>query len=242
MENYLKEYIDAYLIKTQNSQRAAEVWRQFHLYTRLLQEWNERINLTAITETEEIAIKHYLDSLYVTGAKAWRPDLRLADVGSGAGFPGLPLKLLEPGLELCLLDSSEKRVNFLKLVIDKLTLKKTQALNLRAEEAGRREELRENFDFVVSRAVATLPLLLEYCLPLVKPGGYFAAYKGPGFQEELTEAKKALQILQGKLQEIVEAELPEGRGQRAILIFQKIAPVSGKYPRRSGVPAKQPLR
>ena len=216
-------------------QRLEKTLRQFDRYTELLREWNEKVNLTAITAPAEIEIKHYLDSLLLLKANCWRPALRIADMGSGAGFPGLPLKLAEPSAAVDLFDSSGKRVSFLNLVIAELALPAASAYHLRAEEAGQKKEFRESYDLVVSRAVAALPLLLEYCLPLVKPGGYFAAYKGPGFQEELAG------LLRGQLDQVLEEELPEGQGSRNILMFKKTASLSGKYPRRPGIPAKQPL-
>lgn len=222
-------------------QRLEKTLSQFDRYTELLREWNEKVNLTAITAPAEIEIKHYLDSLLLLKANCWRPALRIADMGSGAGFPGLPLKLAEPTAAVDLFDSSGKRVNFLNLVIAELALPAASAYHLRAEEAGQKKEFRESYDLVVSRAVAALPLLLEYCLPLVKPGGYFAAYKGPGFQEELAGAGKALSLLRGQLDQVLEEELPEGQGSRNILMFKKTGSLSGKYPRRPGIPAKQPL-
>ncbi|MEA4891701.1 MAG: 16S rRNA (guanine(527)-N(7))-methyltransferase RsmG [Peptococcaceae bacterium] len=247
----LEAWLKNYLIKGRPWERPetpkagegqlALLLEQFNRYTQLLQEWNEKVNLTAILDPDEIQVKHYLDSLLLLQADCWGPGLRIADVGSGAGFPGLPLKLVEPTAAIDFFDSSGKRVNFLNLVTAQLKISGAAAYHLRAEEAGRKPEFREKYDLAVSRAVAVLPLLLEYCLPLVKKGGFFAAYKGPAYQEELKASKKALELLCGRLVQVLAEELPQSQGSRSILIFEKTGNIPGKYPRRPGLPARQPL-
>jgi 16S rRNA (guanine527-N7)-methyltransferase len=221
---------------------SAEQLQAFALYrSRLLQE-NEQVNLTAITDPEEIEIKHFWDSLLLRQSSLWTGEGRAADVGSGAGFPGLPLRLVSPGLALDMFEASGKKVRFLERLIDELGLAGVRAFHLRAEEAGRAPELRERYDWVFARALAAMPVLLEYCLPLLRRGGLLAAYKGPGGGTDAAEAKKAAALLGGKLIDVYEAALPLGKGERSIVIYRKVAATPGAYPRRPGLPGKQPLR
>lgn len=211
-------------------------------FAELVLQKNQVMNLTAITEPEAFYVKHLLDSLsllpLIRELSEGRP-IRLLDVGSGAGFPGIPLKIAEPGCDILLLDSLRKRTLFLDEVIKDLGLEKIRTLHARAEDAARRKDLREQFDIVTARAVASLPVLAELCLPFVKIGGRFLAMKGS--QDELAEAAKALSILGAKLLRQHELSLPGEQGERIILEFIKQKPCPAKYPRKAGTPGKQPL-
>ena len=167
--------------------------------------------------------------------------VRVADVGGGAGFPGVPLKIVHAQIALDTIEASRKKVDFLQALADVLALKDTKAVHMRAEEAGQDAAYRGRYDWALSRGVAAMPVLLEYCLPLLKLGGYMAAYKGPMGKEEAEKAKKAAATLGGNLVEVVEEELPEGQGERCLLIYQKVKATPQKYPRRPGIPAKQPI-
>ncbi len=213
---------------------------QFTKYYELLLRGNEVMNLTAITGPEEVAVKHIIDSLMAYDAAIFSGKC-LADVGTGAGFPGIPLKIYCPALKVTLIDSLSKRLNFLTQVIDGLHLDNINCVHLRAEDAGRSTEHREVYDLVTARAVARLNVLAEYCLPLVKPGGLFIALKGSKFVEEIDEAEKALKILGGRLLEAKPIKLPDLEDVRAIIIVKKIKAAPEKYPRRAGIPEKQPL-
>jgi len=207
-------------------------------YKDILLEWNEKMNLTAIEDDREFIIKHFVDSLSII------PYLKnagnLIDVGTGAGFPGLPVKIAQPSLDVVLLDSLEKRTAFLKHVIETLSLTGISAIHSRAEDAGRSPQHREKYDVAVARAVAALPVLLEYCLPLVKVGGIFIAMKGSSV-DEIESAHKALDILGGKIEEINELTLPDSDIKRNIIIVKKFRQIPTKYPRKAGKPAKEPL-
>ncbi|MCI8442097.1 MAG: 16S rRNA (guanine(527)-N(7))-methyltransferase RsmG [Provencibacterium sp.] len=216
-----------------------EMLERLDRYAGLLCAYNEKVNLTAITEPEEIARKHFLDSLLLAAALPLPEGTRLADVGTGAGFPGVPLKILRPDLSLTLIDSLQKRITFLQALSQEISLP-FEALHLRAEEAGRQKGLREGFSVVTARAVASLPVLCEYCLPLVKPGGSFAALKSRGVQEEIEEAKRAISLLGGELEQVRRFQLP-GEEERAIVLIRKISQTPPKYPRSSAKMAKSPL-
>lgn len=222
------------------SQRQLE---QFETYCRLLVEWNEKMNLTAITEPREVATKHFLDSL-----AGWselpladgRP-LSLIDVGTGAGFPGIPLKIAFPQVRLTLLDSLQKRVNFLQAVTDELELTDVTCLHGRAEDMAHEEGLREQFDVAAARAVAALPVLLEYCGGYVKKGGILMAYKGPGLEAELLEAEAALKVLKMRHRKTVRAQLPDDELDHLVAIFEKTGNLSLKYPRKQSKIKKEKL-
>lgn len=199
-------------------------------YHQHLLAYNEHTNLTAITEPQEMIQKHYVDSLL--GLSLLPTTGRVIDVGCGAGLPGMPLKIFRPALQMTLLDASQKRLRFLDQVIELLTLEQTETLHARAEMVGQDAQYREQFDVALSRAVASLPMLLEYCLPLVCVGGHLLAYKGPGADEELEKAANALQILGGKLVDDKAFTLADG-SRRRILLFQKVASCSPRYPRNS---------
>lgn len=212
---------------------------QFIQYYEILIEWNQVMNLTAITEFEEVIEKHFLDSLTIV--KACNPSKikTLLDVGTGAGFPGIPIKIVYPEIEVVLLDSLNKRIKFLDDVIDKLGLQKIKTIHGRAEDFARNAAYREQFEVVVSRAVANLSSLSEYCLPYVKTGGRFISYKSGKAQEELEQAKNAVFLLGGKLEDKVEFLL--GESHRSFVIIKKVQKTSKKYPRKAGLPTKEPL-
>lgn len=211
----------------------------FDTYAATLLEWNEKINLTAITQPEEIAVKHFLDSILLLKAVDMPERATLVDVGTGAGFPAIPLKIVRPDLRVTLLDSLNKRVSFLAEV-SRLLGQDNTAIHGRAEELGRDARLRERFDFATARGVAALPALCEYCLPFVKVGGIFAALKGPDVHAEIGGAKSALKLLGGEIAEIKEFDLPQGN-KRAIVCIKKISQMSPKYPRASVKITKKPL-
>jgi len=212
----------------------------FERYFRLLSAGNARANLTRITARREVYIKHFLDALELLH---WNPCLRgpVLDVGSGAGVPGIPLKLARPELEMTLMDSARKKTDFLSDAVRALGLCGAKVINGRAEELGQKDIYRERFSLVVSRALARLDILLELCLPFVALGGRFAAYKGPGYIDEMAGAESALGELGGRLEEIWPYDLPEDMGQRVLLIFSKRGPIPARYPRRPGVPQRHPL-
>lgn len=212
---------------------------QFFKYMNLLLEWNEKINLTAITKPEEIVLKHFIDS--ITISKYIKGDSYVADIGTGAGFPGIPLKILRDDIKLVLVDSLNKRIKFLDEVIEKLKLNNTETIHARAEEFGRNKKYRENIDIVTSRAVANLSTLSEYLIPLTKINGKCLCMKGPGAKEEIIEGNKAINILGGTISNIYEFKLPNSDIERNIIEITKIKKTGDKYPRKPGMPAKEPL-
>lgn len=242
---------------------------KFMDYYKLLIEWNSFINLTAITEFDEVILKHFVDSLAIYQANVFQRRLKLSDgkisdekdlpgvkdnlkkagangismidVGTGAGFPGIPLKIVFPEMRVMLLDSLNKRVKFLNAIIEKIDLKNIKAFHGRAEDFGRKEEYREQYDFCVSRAVANLSTLTELCIPFVKRGGYFISYKSEKVKEELYLGKKVIEILGGKLENILEYQLPDSDMNRSLLVIQKENNTPKKYPRKAGTPAREPL-
>lgn len=216
---------------------------QFELYFHLLVEWNEKINLTAITEKEEVYLKHFYDSLSAAFFFPFQPDssLSICDVGAGAGFPSIPLKIAFPNLEITIVDSLNKRITFLNEIAKQLKLDKVHFYHDRAETFGQSPEHREQYDIVTARAVAKLSVLSEFCLPLVKVDGYFLALKGAGGSDELSGAKKAIQILGGNTETVNEFNLPEENSERTIIQIKKLKKTPGKYPRKPGVPVKSPI-
>lgn len=219
--------------------------KQFLTYYDLLIEWNEKINLTAITDFEEVLIKHFLDSLSIVKAvsaeKLAKGNIRIADIGTGAGFPGIPIKIAFPECDLVLVDSLNKRIRFLDTVIETLGLNRIEAVHGRSEELGRKEDYRDGFDLVVSRAVANLSVLTEYCLPFVKPQGLFVSYKSRQTSEELEGAKRAINLVKGKVDRVETFTLQGTDYERSLVLIKKTAPTPKKYPRRAGTPAKEPL-
>ncbi|MEL7632685.1 16S rRNA (guanine(527)-N(7))-methyltransferase RsmG [Sporomusa sphaeroides] len=210
-------------------------------YYRLLLAWNEKMNLTAITEPHEVAVKHMIDSLSCYREEIFTAAARIVDVGTGAGFPGIPLKIFQPELELILMDSLNKRLNFLREVAGNLGLQGVAFVHARAEEAGKNKQHRESYDIAVSRAVARLNVLCELCLPMVKVGGWFIALKGAQYEDEVHEAAKALTILGGKVADIRPVSLPGLADKRAVIYIKKVAATPPSYPRKAGTPEKKPL-
>ncbi len=218
-----------------------EQQRQFQLYYELLSATNQKMNLTAITGWNDTVDKHFVDSLSIAPVKDMTVPMRVLDLGTGAGFPGIPLKIVFPQLTIVLLDSLNKRVRFLRDVIDALHLAGIEALHGRAEDFAKMPGYREQFDLCVSRAVANLSTLSEYCLPFVKPGGQFVAYKSEKASEELAGAGKAISILGGRLASSREFLLPDTDLMRTLLIIDKKKPTPGNYPRKAGLPSREPI-
>lgn len=210
----------------------------FYKFMNLLIEWNKKINLTAITEPKEIIIKHFIDSLTIN--KYIENYSSIIDIGTGAGFPGIPLKIINEDIEIVLVDALNKRINFLNEVIESNNLNKIKAIHSRAEDIGKNKEYREKFDIAVSRAVASMNVLSEYLLPLVKINGICIFMKGSNI-EEIEESKKAIDILGGKIIKIDEIIIPSSDIKRNIIVVEKIKNTPGKYPRKSGIPAKTPI-
>lgn len=224
LQNYIKDYK---ITLTENQ------YEQFQKYFELLAEWNEKMNLTAITDESGVALKHFADSLSLLNFVDIPQNSTLADVGTGAGFPGVVLKIARPDIKLTLIDSLNKRLVFLNEVCSQLGID-AELIHSRAEDGARDEKLRESFDFVASRAVAQMNVLSEYCLPYVKVGGAFCAMKGAQANEEFKESLNAINTLGGKLENKYFFELPENGGERAIAVVRKVKNTPQKYPRQSG--------
>lgn len=237
MEEFKREF-EKYLEKMSISLNK-EQYDQFYAYMVLLIEWNEKINLTAITEPQEIILKHFVDSLTI--AKYIEEGKTIIDMGTGAGFPGIPLKIYRNDVKVVLADSLNKRIKFLNEVIEKLQLKNIETIHCRAEELGKNKEYREKFDYATSRAVANLSTLSEYLLPFVKLKGSGIFMKTMEIDEELENAKKAIKILGGKIEKVDKFEIPESDLGRSIITVKKEKQTPSKYPRKPGTPAKEPL-
>lgn len=215
---------------------------QFRQYYEMLVEKNKVMNLTAITEWNEVIDKHFIDSISLIKACDLSGDKYVLDLGCGAGFPGIPLKIAFPHLKMVLLDSLNKRILFLNEVIETLGLEDIEALHGRAEDYARKTEYREQFDYCVSRAVANLTTLSEYCIPYVKEGGSFISYKSGKVKEEIKEVKRALFLLGGKMDDMITFELPETDMERIFVKIIKEKKTPKKYPRKAGLPGKEPLK
>lgn len=213
---------------------------QFEQYYELLLEWNSFMNLTSITELKDVIEKHFLDSLTIANYISLQ-NKTILDLGTGAGFPGIPVKILYPDTDIVLLDSLNKRIKFLNNVIDKLQLKFIKAIHGRAEDLAHQTVYRENFDICTSRAVANLSTLSEYCLPFVKNGGYFVSYKASDIMKEIDGAKKAVNVLGGEISRIEELKLPDTDICRTLIFVKKIEKTKSKYPRKAGIPSKEPI-
>jgi 16S rRNA (guanine527-N7)-methyltransferase len=214
---------------------------QYDKFYHMVIEANKSFNLTAIIDEKEFAVKHLIDSLTCLKAVSIKKGAEILDVGAGAGFPGIPLVICRPDLNLTMIESTEKRVNFLKMAISGLDLNNVVVIHARAEDFGRKNIFRDKYDVVVSRAVASLAVLAEYCLPPLKKGGVFIAMKGPKIQEEIKAAENALAILGGIVKETVDIQLPYTGDERKLVIISKIKATPDTYPRRAGIPAKKPL-
>lgn len=238
--DYAFDRFERQLIKL-NIELTNNMKEQFSRYYDLLIEWNKKINLTAITEFEEVIDKHFLDSVALGHYLQMENPWSVMDLGTGAGFPGIPLKIIFPQLKVLLADSLNKRVRFLEEVIAELGLKDIRAVHGRAEELARQSEYRESYDLCVSRAVAHLAVLGEYCLPFVKVKGVFVGYKSVGVKEEIVQAEKAFQIMGGRLRRVEEFQLPETEYGRSFVFVDKVRQTPKKYPRKAGIPSKNPL-
>ena len=231
----IDEYLKELEIKLNEKQK-----EQFFKYMNMLIEWNEKINLTAIVEPKEVILKHFVDS--ITLSKYIKEGSYVADVGTGAGFPGIPLKILRDDIKIVLVDSLNKRINFLNEVISELNLEDIITIHSRAEEFGQNKEFREKFDVVTSRAVANLATLSEYLVPLAKVNGKCMCMKGPEIEEEVSAGKKAIEILGGTITNIYKFNLPLSEIGRTIVEISKTKQTNKKYPRKAGTPQKEPIK
>lgn len=239
MEQNLDFFVDG--LRTFGVEITEVQLQQFLKYYELLIEKNKVMNLTGITEFGEVFLKHFVDSISLVKAVDLNKQIRCIDIGTGAGFPGIPLKIMFPELEVVLLDSLNKRVKFLREVIEELELNNIEAIHGRAEDFASNKEYRETFDLCVSRAVANLSTLSEYCLPFVKIGGEFISYKSGEIEEELSGSKKAIHLLGGKISNQIKFELPNSDISRTFVVIEKISGTAKKYPRKAGLPSKEPI-
>ena len=223
-------------------QLTEEQYRQFDEYYEMLVEWNKVMNLTGITEYEEVNEKHFVDSLTIVKSVDMNKVESIIDIGTGAGFPGIPLKIAFPHLKITLLDSLNKRINFLNAVIEKIGLEDIQTIHGRAEDFARKPEHREQYDLCVSRAVANLSTLSEYCLPFVKIGGQFVSYKSGEIETELKEAKTAINVLGGKTADTIIFQLPGSDISRSFVKIKKVKATGKKFPRKAGLASKEPIK
>lgn len=232
----LKEGLYFYDIEATN-----EILERFDIYLNLLLEWNKKMNLTAITDEKDIIIKHFLDSISCVKTGVFYPDSNVIDIGTGAGFPGVPLKIVLNNIELTLIDSLNKRIMFLNELINKLGLK-ANIVHGRAEDYGVKKDYREKYDIVLCRAVARMNILVEYTLPYLKIGGFLLCMKGPGIFDEVNDAKKALEVLGGTIDNILSTQVYKSDFDHYIVKVKKVKECPGKYPRKAGIAEKNPIR
>lgn len=236
METKLKKGAESFGIELTELQTS-----QLMQYMSLLREWNEKINLTAITEPEDIITKHFLDSMSVFATTYIKNGAKIIDVGTGAGFPGLVMKMTKPEIDLTLLDSLAKRLNFLQTVCEQTSVENVKFVHSRAEDGGQNPLYREKFDVAIARAVANMSTLSEYLLPFVRIGGYFIAMKGPLADDELKSAKRAIEVLGGEIAEVAEVNIPFTDLKHRIVVIKKVKATAKAYPRKAGTPSKKPL-
>lgn len=217
-------------------------YEQFIKYMRLVQEWNQKINLTTIIEDEEFIKKHFIDSIKAFKSNELKEAKTLIDVGTGAGFPGLPIAIMKDDIQVTLLDSLNKKINFLNLVVEELGLKNVKTIHSRAEDGANDKKLREKFDIAVSRAVANMAVLSEFCLPYVKVQGSFIALKGPAVEDELKDCRNALGVLGGKLKEVIKVDIEDTDLKHNIVVVNKVKQCPLSYPRKAGSITKNPLK
>lgn len=237
---YLEELLDESCKKININLTEKQI-NQFIEYKNMLIEWNEKFNLTAITDEKEIILKHFIDCLAISVGADLSGSKKIIDVGTGAGFPGVPVKIAFPETKITLLDSLNKRITFLEELAKIIGLENIECIHARAEDGGTDKALREKFDLCISRAVANLSVLCEYCLPFVKVGGSFISMKGPDISEELNSAKKAISILGGEIAEVKTVNIPETDIMHSLVIIKKVIPTPTKYPRKAGKAKKEPI-
>ncbi|MFG6497662.1 16S rRNA (guanine(527)-N(7))-methyltransferase RsmG [Fictibacillus sp. UD] len=229
-------------LKEKGVQLSDKQLSQFERYYELLVEWNEKMNLTAITEKEEVYLKHFYDSVTAGFHFNFNQNITVCDVGAGAGFPAIPLKIVYPEIQLTVVDSLNKRIGFLQHVVDELGLEHVSLHHDRAETFAQRPEFRQKFDLVMARAVARLSVLSELCLPLVKIGGHFLGMKGANLPEEVKDGEKAVNLLGGKIKDVHSFLLPIEESERNIVIIEKVKDTPKKFPRKPGTPNKSPIQ
>lgn len=235
----MEKLIDA--LRTLGYEPSEKTIASFELYMQRVLEWNEHVNLTAIRERDEFIEKHFIDSVCCIDDPRWKSAKKVIDVGTGAGFPGIPLAIVSPDKEFLLIDSLNKRIRILNEIIEELGLTNVTAIHGRAEELARMKQYRQKFDVCVSRAVSRLSVLSEYCLPFIKKEGWLVAYKGPDAEKELKDAERAIDILGGELDEICETQMEKYGLFHKIVYIKKVKNTHPQYPRKAGTPDRQPL-